>query len=98
VESDTALVAASFFAQVSPTPETAGVQTVSITSDRVAITVQVLPPLEEILRRVQALPPINALIPSTGGPTAVALATGLFALGGLGVWLRRVGRDRPRRP
>jgi hypothetical protein len=81
-------VAPSIFVQVAPTPETAGVQAAAIRSDRATITVQVVPPLAQIL------PTIQALIPSTGGPNAVALATGLIALGGLGVALRRVGRKR----
>jgi hypothetical protein len=80
--------AASLFAQVSPTPETAGVQAAAVPSNRTAVSVQVVPPLAQIL------PAIRATIPSTGGPSAVALATGLVGLGGLGVWLRHAGRKR----
>jgi LPXTG-motif cell wall-anchored protein len=70
-------------------PETAGVQTAAISTDRASIHVLVLPPLEQIL------PAIAAFIPSTGGPAAAALAIGLLGLGGLGVYLRRHSRRRP---
>jgi len=71
-----------------PDPETAGVQTAAISTDRASIHVLVLPLLEQIL------PAIAAFIPSTGGPSAAALAIGLVALGGVGVWLRRRGARR----
>jgi hypothetical protein len=69
-------------------PEANGVQASSIGSDRTSIRVLVLPPLNQIL------PAIAAMIPSTGGPSAAALALGLIALGGLGVRLRRIGLRR----
>jgi hypothetical protein len=76
-------------AQGETDPETAGVQTSAIGgSDRTSIRVLIMPPLDQIL------PPIAALIPSTGGPTAVALAVVLASLGGLGFWLRRVAVPR----
>jgi hypothetical protein len=87
-----AFAAADVFPQAVPTPETAGVQAASLTSDRTAITVQVVPPFERVLQA------IGAVIPSTGGPTAIALATALIALGALGLGLRWAGRERARRP
>jgi hypothetical protein len=69
-------------------PETAGVQTAAISTDRASIHVLVLPPLDQIL------PTLAGFIPSTGGPSAAALAISLVALGGLGVWLRRRGMRR----
>jgi len=69
-------------------PETAGVQTAAIATDRASIHVLVLPALEQIVTA------IAAFIPSTGGPGVAVLLIGLTALGGVGVWLRRVGRRR----
>jgi hypothetical protein len=69
-------------------PETAGVQTAAISTDRASIHVLVLPALEQVVTA------IVGFIPSTGGPAAAALLTGLGTLGGVGVWLRRVGRRR----
>jgi nicotinate-nucleotide--dimethylbenzimidazole phosphoribosyltransferase len=68
-------------------PETAGVQTASIAApDRTSIVVAIAPPVTQIIST------IVAILPSTGGPSAVALATALLGLGGVGVWLRRSGR------
>jgi hypothetical protein len=69
-------------------PETAGVQTAAIATDRASIHVLVLPALEQVVTA------IAAFIPSTGGPGVAALLIGLTALGGLGVWLRRAGKRR----
>jgi hypothetical protein len=69
-------------------PETAGVQAAAAASDRTSIRVQILPPLNQILRA------IGASIPSTGGPAAAALGLGLCILGGLGFGLRRSGQRR----
>jgi hypothetical protein len=71
-----------------PEPETAGVQTAAISTDRASIHVLVLPPLAQVVTA------IAAFIPSTGGPTAAAIAFALASLGGVGVWLRRAGTRR----
>jgi hypothetical protein len=71
-------------------PETAGVQTAALATDRTSIQVQILPPLEQVLTI------IGAMLPSTGGPGALALAAGLVGLGGAGIWLRRTGSRRQR--
>ena len=64
----------------SDTPETAGVQTVAAaTPDRTAIIVQIAPQLQQMIRT------IVAILPSTGGPSLIVLASTLLALGGLGV-------------
>jgi hypothetical protein len=89
---DQGLASVLLFPQVSPTPETAGVQTASISSDRTAITIQIMPLVQRIL------PTIGAMIPSTGGPSAALFGSALLAVGGLGLWLRRAGRERGRRP
>ena len=82
------LAASERFPQVSPTPETAGVQAASITSDRAAISVQIFPPLDRIL------PAIGALLPSTGGPSLALASAVLLVIGSLGIFLRRIGRAR----
>jgi hypothetical protein len=72
-----------------PQTETAGVQSqAAVSPDRTSIRLQILPPLDQIL------PALSQTIPSTGGPAAATLAVGLAALGGLGVWLRHLGRRR----
>jgi hypothetical protein len=71
-----------------PDTQTAGIQTASVSTDRTSIRLQILPPLGQIL------PAIGATITSTGGPAAATLAVGLAGLGGLGVWLRHLGRRR----
>lgn len=87
--------AGKLFAQPRPTPhaanqdvEAAGVQAVSITPDRTAILVQVAPQIQRITSA------IGGMIPSTGGPGALAVVTLLVSIGGAGVWLRRAGRRR----
>lgn len=72
-------------------PETAGVQTAALSTDRTSIQVQILPALEQVVTA------IGAMLPSTGGPGALALAAGLVGLGGAGFWLRRAGVRRQRR-
>jgi hypothetical protein len=73
-----------------PRAETAGVQSASLGSDRTSIMVQIIEPLKQIM------PAINAILPSTGGPSTPLVALVLFGLGGVGVGLRRVGlRRRP---
>jgi hypothetical protein len=88
---DPVFAATQLFPRLEPTPDasgdtqTAGVQTAFITSNRAAISVQIILPQ----RLVTA---IVTIIPSTGGPSAAILGGGLIALGGVGVWLRRTGR------
>ena len=69
-----------------PTPQTAGVQTAAVSSDRTSIVVQIMPPVQ------QAVAAIRAAIPSTGGPSAAVLASVLVGIGAFGLFLRRAGR------
>jgi len=61
-------------------PEIAGVQVVAI-AERASIRVQIVSVIQQVL-------------PSTGGPAPATLGGALLVLASLGVWLRRLGRER----
>ena len=44
--------------------------------------------------RVQIVSVIQQVLPSTGGPAPAALGGALLVVASLGVWLRRLGRER----
>jgi hypothetical protein len=65
------------------------VPTASISPDRTAITVQIVPPVQRMLTA------IGATIASAGGPSAAVFGSALLAMGGIGFWLRRAGHEPP---
>ena len=71
-----------------PTPEVAGVNARGARPDRASVGLEILPPTD------QGIPSTVAMIPSTGSPSAAVLAVGLVLLGGVGLWLRRLGAQR----
>ena len=71
-----------------PTPEVAGVKASGARPDRASVGLQILPPTD------QSIPSTVDMIPSTGSPSAAVLALGLVLLGGVGLWLRRLGAQR----